>query len=353
VRRTDILVIGAGQAGLAAGYHLKNKTSSFLLVDGCARIGDSWRKRYDSLLLFTPRSLSALPGLPLKSSPQGYARGREFADYIETYAIHFGLPVELNCGVQKLERVKGKFIATRLDGEAIEAKAVVLSTGGFQKPRIPEFADYISREVKQFTIDSYKNPTQIPPGEVVVVGDGATGRDIASELSASHMVNLSAGKTRRLMPEKVLGVNTWYLLNRFGLLTAPGDSYIGRKLRQMDSFPDRGYSFTALCSRGIKIMQRLTKAEGKKVTFEDSTTKTVNSIIWAVGYKDNSQWVNIPEVKDGKGNFIHQKGLSPIENLFFIGRPWQTSRASALISGVGKDAEMIVNEIISRLYRRK
>lgn len=345
MKSIDVLVIGAGQAGLAMGYHLRKTPFRFLLVDGGVRVGDSWRRRYDSLTLFTPRVMSALPGLSLQGDPQGYANRDEFADYLESYARHFGFPLEMNMGIKKLERVNSHFCATSFNGQELEAKVVILANGGFQTPIVPPISKNLSSHVQQFSAESYKNPSQIPAGNVVVVGDGATGRDIASELAASHTVYLATGKPRRLIPERILGISTWWWLEKLGILTAPSESFIGKKLREADAFPNRERRLDDLRSKGIRILPKLTHAEGDTVKFANGTSVSVSSVIWAVGYRDDSSWVAMREVKDEKGNFIHQQGVSPVRNLFFIGRPWQTSRASAIIHGVGRDAGLITNEI--------
>ncbi len=347
MKKTDVLVVGAGQAGLAMGYHLRKTSFRFLLVDGASRVGDSWRRRYDSLSLFTPRALSSLPDLPIQGDPQGYASRDEFADYLEMYAKHFNLPIEMNTGVRRLERRNGHFAATSFNGQEIEAEIVVLANGGFQKPIIPIMSKNLSGNIQQFSAESYKNPSQIPAGAVLVIGDGATGRDIASELAGTHTVYLATGKPRRLMPERILRFSMWWWLEKLGFLTAPTDSFIGRKLRAMDSFPNRDRDLPALKRRGIKVMPKATDADGNKVTFANGASISVNSVIWAIGYRDDSDWVAIPEIKDAHGNFIHQRGISPVRGLYFIGRPWQTSRASAIIHGVGRDAGMILNEIAS------
>lgn len=345
MKKTDVVIVGAGQAGLAMGYHLRKTPLSFLLVDGASRVGDSWRKRYDSLTLFTPRALSSLPDLPIQGDPQGYASRDDFADYLETYARHFELPIEMNTGIQSLQRVNGHFSATSFNGEEFEAKVVVLANGGFQKPIVPSISKNLSGSVKKFSAENYRNPSQIPAGTVVVVGDGATGRDIAVELSATQPVILATGKPRRLMPERILGISMWWWLEKLGFLTAPTDSFIGRKMRAMDAFPNRERDLPALARKGIKIMPKVTHAEGDIVTFANGASVSVNSVVWAMGYRDDSDWVAIPKAKDVQGNFVHQRGISPVKNLYFIGRPWQTSRASAIIHGVGRDAGMILNEI--------
>lgn len=349
MKMTDVLIIGAGQAGLSMAYHLKQTRLQFHLVDGHARIGDNWRNRYDSLTLFTPRSLSSLPGLSLEGDPNGYASRDEFADYLEQYAIYFEFPIELNTRIERLERTNGHFCATRLDGQEIEAKVVVMANGSYQKPVIPSISSDLSKEVCQFSPANYRNSAQIPPGNVVVVGDGATGRDIASELAETHRVYLATGKPRRLMPERILGISMWKWLEVFGLRTAPVESFLGRKMRDMDSFPNRGRDLATLRAKGIHIMPKLTHANGNTVTFQNGKSASVSSVIWAAGYGDDSYWVHIPEVKDAQGNFVHQNGVAPIHNFYFIGRPWQITTGSARIYGVSKDAELTTKEIKKHL----
>lgn len=349
MKKLDVLIIGAGQAGLALGYHLKKSPLQFRLVDGNSRVGDSWRQRYDSLSLFTPRWLSVLSGLAIQGDPQGYPGRDEFANYLECYAEHFDLPVDLNRKIQKLERVNSHFCAVSSDGQEYEAKVIVLASGGFQKPVIPSLSRGLSACVRQFSAGTYKNPSQIPAGEVVVVGDGATGRDLAVELSASHTVYLAAGKPRRLVPERIAGVSIWWWFKRLGMLTAPSEGFVGRKMRDSEVFPNRQRDFPALRQIGVNIVPRLTQADGSTVTFADGTRAEVSSAIWAVGYRDDSEWVHIPEVKDARGNFIHRYGVSPVRNLYFIGRQFQMTSGSARVYGVARDAKIIATEVLKSL----
>ena len=170
---SDVLVIGGGQAGLAMGYHLKQSGYRFQILERNPRLGDSWRNRYDSLVLFTPRAYSALPGLPVPGDPDGYPTKDEMADYLKRYASYFDLPVLTDTGVRSLTRVNGGFRARTDAGETIDAGAVVLATGAFQRPAIPAISRQLSPEVLQLTPESYKRPGQIPLGRVLVVGDGA------------------------------------------------------------------------------------------------------------------------------------------------------------------------------------
>lgn len=136
----DVLVIGGGQAGLATAYHLRSTGLRFEVLERHARIGDSWRERYDSLSLFTPRAYSALPGLSLDGDPDGYATKDEAAGYLDRYAARFARPVRMGADVRRLERVEGGFRATLADGTTIETRAVVTASRAYQLPAIPQVA---------------------------------------------------------------------------------------------------------------------------------------------------------------------------------------------------------------------
>src|SRR2546421_9919512 len=187
-RTLDILVIGAGQAGLAQGYHLKTTPFTFQIVDCHRRIGDSWRKRYDSLVLFTPRAYSALPGLAVRGDREGYTTKDEIADYLESYAPHFELPVMGDPPIRWLERTHDGFRATPEAGETLDSRTGVLAAGAYQTPAVPPIARQLSAGVLQLSPATYTSPAQIPAGSALVVGDGATGRQIARELTATHHV---------------------------------------------------------------------------------------------------------------------------------------------------------------------
>ncbi|HEX2911090.1 MAG TPA: NAD(P)/FAD-dependent oxidoreductase [Chloroflexia bacterium] len=348
--KLDVLIIGAGQAGLALGYYLQKTPLSFQLVEGNNRIGDSWRKRYDSLVLFTPRAYSALPGLTLPGEQAGFAGKDEVADYLETYALHFKLPVITGTAIQSLEHQNnGSYLAKTTTGSNIEARAVVLATGAFQKQTIPCLANDLAERVWQFSSEEYKNSRQIRPGPVLVVGDGPTGRDIARDLYASHTVILATGHPRKLLPAHIFGKSSWWWLDKLGLLRLSGETFLGRKLKKGDAFPGRNNTLKQLKDQGVHIMPRLVSAEGNRVTFSNGKFYQITTVIWATGFRDNSDWVAISEVKDEQGNFVHRQGISPVPNLYFIGRPWQRSRSSALIMGVGRDSQYLAAHLVKNL----
>lgn len=341
----DVVVIGGGQAGLAAAYWLKKYGPSFVVLEALEQPGERWRKRYASLTLFTPREYSSLPGVPIQGAPAGYASAVEFADYLQQYAAKYELPVRTNQAVVRLARSATGFVANLQSGEQVSASTVVVATGGFQLPVIPTIARELSSEVQQLTADSYRSPADVGAQNVLVVGDGATGRDIAADLATTHSVTLACGRPRRLLPATLLGISTWKWLRVLGLLNADSNSPVGRFMRKADPFPNRQRDLRDLRSLGIDIRPRAVSATGRWVNFADGGSLETQAVIWALGYRDDTSWVDIPGAVDSEGAFQHFRGRSPIPGLYFVGRPWQRNRASALTMGVGSDARLIAAEV--------
>ena len=310
---------------------------------------ESPRRRYDSLTLFTPRAFSTLPGMCLNGNPQGYASGREFADYLDAYAAKFSLPVRASTEVRRLKRLDdGLFLATLSAEASITARAVIVAAGAFQRPKLPTLAAELDERVTQLTIETYHRPADMPEGTVLVVGDGASGRDIAADLAGSRHVFLATGRKRRLLPERLLGRSVWWWLNATGLMSAGPPSPIGRFMRAADPFPNRNRGVVDLQRLGIVAKPRAISAGGSEVTFADGTTAAINGVVRTVGYEDDERWIDIAEAKDGGGGILCDQGRSPVPGLYHLGRPWQRNRASALIMGAGPDAELVVDHLLVR-----
>lgn len=335
--QVDVLVVGGGQAGLAASYRLDQAGVSHLVVDASAQVGDSWRHRYHSLTLFTPRCLSSLPGVPLDGNAEGYAGRLEFADYLRSYAETNRLPLMSGTRVVRLEcDTAGTFVAELGNDATVRSQAVLVCTGGFQQPIVPEVASRFGPGIAQLTMSTYRSPLSVGKGPVLVVGDGASGRDMAIELAATHEVLLATGKPRRLFPQRLFGVSTWTVMDRLGLLSASAGSPVGRMMQKADPFPDRGRSLAALRGRGISIRPRLVDASDRTAKFSDGGHAEVASVIWAVGYRNVADWNAVPAGTPG---------------LHYLGRPWQRNRASALILGASRDSEVVVNSVQQQLYQ--
>ncbi|HSH39964.1 MAG TPA: NAD(P)/FAD-dependent oxidoreductase [Chthoniobacterales bacterium] len=338
---TDVLVIGAGQAGLAIGYWLRGAGASFVLLDGHRRVGDSWRERYDSLVLFSSRAYSALPGLPVPGEPAGYPTKDEIADYLEEYALVFDLPTVMNERVSSLEQTQSGFVAHTQGDARLGAVCVIVAAGPFQRPIIPAFAKKLSADVLQFDATTYRRPEQIPSGSVLVVGDGATGRQVSAELVRTHETLLCVGSTRLVVPQRFLGRDIIACFETTGALRDDKESLHGRFVQLFDPIPGWHLRRAALRRSGVKIVPRATDANSRTVVFANGRSKAVDAVIWAIGYHDDSSWLGVPRTVDPKGNYVDARGVSPVPGLFHIGRDWQNNRASALLTGVGNDARDI------------
>src|SRR5690349_13359624 len=190
----NTIVIGAGQAGLSAGYHLARRGVEFLILDAGGRVGDVWRERWDSLRLFTPARYAGLDGMPFKAAPFYFPTKDEFADYLEAYAARFALPVRMRTGVDRLSKAGNRFLVVA--GERrFEADNVIVAMATYQRRRVPSFASELSPAVRQLHSLEYRNPSQWQAGGVLVVGAGNSGAEIAIEAARDHETWLSGPDT--------------------------------------------------------------------------------------------------------------------------------------------------------------
>lgn len=343
--RTDVLVAGAGQAGLATGRALAEAGVAFRVHERLPRIGDAWRRRFDSLVLFTPRVMDALPGLQPSGDPGGYPTKDEIADYLEHYAETHSLPITTGDGIARLWRDGPRFLAVTETGREIEARAVVIAAGAFQRPRIPGFAARLSGSARQLDAVTYRNPESVAGQRVTIVGDGATGRQIALELAAAgNDVTLAMGHRRNFGPQRVLGkdANRWAL--KLGLLTAGTATLRGRLVRALDVTPGRHLRAVALQRAGIRLAPRCIDASASGLSFADGRCRECDTVLFALGYRDETEWIGIDGATDDSG-LTSVRGISPVPGLYHVGREWQTCRASSLLCGVYRDAAMITSQV--------
>jgi putative flavoprotein involved in K+ transport len=176
---------------------------------------------------------------------------------------------------------------------------------------------------------------------------------MAHELAGRHPVILATGHARRLLTERILGQSTWWWLDKLGLVRLSGATALGRYMQKADPFPGKGNTLHHLQEQGVRVLPKLVTAHGHTVTSANGATAEVSAVIWATGYRDNSAWVAVPAVKDAQGNFVQQRGVAPLPYFYFIGRPWQRSRGSALLTGVGADAAWLTDRIVTDLGKQK
>lgn len=340
----DVIIVGAGQAGLAMGYYLKKRNLSFLILDKASEIGESWKERYDSLTLFTPRAYSSLPGLPLSGDQGKYPNKDEISDYLSDYAKTFSLPIEGNTYIEKLDRIEDALVLSTNRGD-YRSKAVVVATGPFQVPTIPKFSNDLSNGILQLHSAEYKNPNQLEEGTTLVVGGGNSGAQIASEIADRRQVYLSVGHSLRFLPQDLWSKSIFWWFDKLGFLKANVNSKLGSFLKNMPD-PIFGFELKDKIKQGkVTLKAKATLAEGSRVRFEDGSTIEVKNIIWCTGYHTDYSWINLPSIFDHKGLPIHERGMTSQKGLYFLGMPWQYRRGSAILQGVGMDAKYIANKL--------
>jgi len=333
----DVVVIGAGQAGLAVGNHLARRGSSFVILEAGPEVGHSWRSRWDSLRLFSPAQYDSLPGLAFPAPPDTHPGKDDVADYLAAYAAHFSLPVQVDTPVRRLHRDEhGAFVVTTPRG-ALRARQVVVATGPFQVPRVPEVAAGLDPQVAQLHSADYRNPDQLPEGgQVLVVGAANSGLQIAAELASTRAVTVAVGSRPTELPQRVAGRDLFFWLRKAGFFTLPAHSRVARRLRSRGDIVI-GTRSSTLRRRGIGFRPRLAGLEGRTARFADGSTMEVDAVLWATGYRCDYSWLHVPDVVVD-GEVRHQRGVTDVPGLYVIGLPWQTSRGSALLGFVGADA---------------
>jgi putative flavoprotein involved in K+ transport len=357
----DVVVVGAGQSGLAAGYFLKRAGVDFTILESHARVGDGWRERWESLRLFTPARYSSLPGLKFPSPSGSFPGKDQFADYLESYAQHFQLPVRT--GVQVLTvRKAGDVFEVQTDAGPLLARAIVASPGATTARYVPDVALELDGKILQLHSLDYRSPASVPAGDVLVVGAGTSGAEIALELAREHRsgkVYLSGRPTPHI-PGAVFrfaGPLYWRLIN--SVLTL--DTKPGRKVAA--DFHKRGAPLIRISIRdveraGVIRLPRVTGAVDGQPVFDVGTPDggkghpgavpgNFRTVIWATGYRPDFGWmVGLPV--DDLGWPVTDRGVvQEIPGLYFVGMPFQYALTSGTVGGVGRDAEYVVEKLLA------
>lgn len=342
MQKVAVAVIGAGQAGLAMGYYLAQQRRPFVLLEAGGRVGQAWRDRYDSLRLFTPAWHSCLPGLPFPKAPDAYPTKDEVADYLERYSETFRLPVHVSSRVHHLQQIAGSY-RLHTDWDTYEATQVVVATGPFQRPFTPAFSSNLAPDVVQLHSAQYRNPDQLAPGDVLVVGAGNSGAQIAAELLRTRKVYLAMGKRQPYWPQRLLGKDLFWWLTRLGLMAATVETPVGKFMQARD--PLIGTNVSRLVrEQGLELVGRVTGAAGDVVTTADGRAIRTANVVWATGFHPDYNWLDVPAL-DQRGRPLHRRGVSPVPGLYFLGLPWQHRRDSALLGGVGRDAAYLARQV--------
>jgi putative flavoprotein involved in K+ transport len=353
VERYETVVIGAGQAGLAAGHHLANRDVDLVILSDESRVGDNWRRRWDSLRLFTPARNSGLPGWHFPAPPGYLADKDEVADYLERYVDRFDLPVRLDNRVRRVTW-DGERYSLVLDGDGaqLEADSVIVATGAFQRRRVPTLAAQLSGDIHQLHSSEYQNPFTLADGPVLVVGAGNSGAQIALELARYRKVWL-AGRDTGHMPRRLLGRDIfqwiWPVMSRATL-----DTRLGRRMQVRAR--TGGDALIGIPEREIKQagILRVGRLDGERggLPVCGGEVVTPRVIVWCTGFAPDYSWIDLP-VFGADGFPRHARGVvAEAPGLFFLGLRFQHRMTSSLIGGVGDDAAFIAGQVVERAERR-
>jgi putative flavoprotein involved in K+ transport len=343
--RYEVAVVGAGQAGLAMGYFVRQQGREFVILERADHVAPQWRERWDSLKLFTSRRYDSLPGVQFPGEPDGYPTRDEVIAYLEGYVQAFDLPIRFETEVQALRRDGDGFELHTSSGVVLADQAVI-ATGPFQQPRVPEFAASLSDDVVQFHSTGYRSPTDLPAGRTLVVGGGNTGYQIAEELAATREVHLAVGGRQMPLPQRLLGKDLFWWLTKTGLIDKTVETKVGQRAKGR---PDTlvGSSPRKAKRQGITLHPRVTGASGRAVTFSDGSDIEVDGVVWATGFASDYSWIDLP-VADDSGCIAHRRGVTAVPGLYMLGMPWQYTRGSALLGWVKDDAQFIAQRIAER-----
>jgi putative flavoprotein involved in K+ transport len=351
--RVETVVIGAGQAGLATGYHLALRGRQFVILDATERIGDAWRTRWDSLRLFTPARYDGLPGWPFPAPAWSYPTKDEVADYLEAYAARFELPVRTGVRVDRLSRAGDRYVVAA--GERrFQADQVVVASGAYQRPRIPTFAPELDPGIVQLHSSRYRDPSQLQEGGVLVVGAANSGTEIALELSGDHQTWLS-GRHPGQEPfgtgsrkDRLVLTVVWFMASHVLTVRTPRGRTVRRKFHGRGIPLARANRERLDRATGIQRVPRTAGVRDGLPVLEDGRVLEVANVVWCTGFVPDFGWIDLP-VFDQDGVPLHDRGIVGAEpGLYFVGLLFLRALSSPLVGGVGRDAEHIAEHIASR-----
>jgi putative flavoprotein involved in K+ transport len=353
--RVETVVIGAGQAGLSTGYHLARRGREFVILDACQRVGDNWRSHWDSLRLYSPARAAALPGMRFPAPPASYPTKDQMADFLETYASTFELPVRTGVRVSRVAREDGGYLVST-DGPSFRCDNVVVASGTFGRtPYVPDFAGLLDPGILQLHSSAYKNPAQLRPGGVLVVGASHSGGDIAYEAGTAGHPTVLSGRIHGQVPFDIEGgpaqvIFPVLLFVAKHLLTIR--TPLGRRIRpevRAHGGPLIRVKRADLAGVGVEMVPARTVGvrHGQPV-LDDRRVLDVANVVWCTGFRQDFSWIDVPVI-GADGWPLETRGVvASSPGLYFAGLAFQYAFASMLVGGAGRDAEYVVKHLCGR-----
>ncbi|MGO2542166.1 flavin-containing monooxygenase [Specibacter sp. AOP5-B1-6] len=344
------IIVGAGQAGLAAAFQLRARGIGCRILEAAESPGQGWRDRWDSLRLFTPAQYCSLPGMEFPAPGGSFPTRDQVAAYLSAYAE--ALPVTTGVSVTGIHRDGAGFTVDTSAG-TLTASQVVIATGATSTPFIPDMASKLSPAIHQLHSSGYRNAPALPDGGVLVVGAATSGIEIAVELAADRRVWL-AGRVPFHIPDAVInhaGGAYWHFIHRVLTRSTPLGKKIARDFTAQGG-PLISISIADAQNAGVACLSRLAEvADDGHPVFANHPPLDVATIIWATGYQPRFDWVDDVPV-DGRGWPVTNRGeVETLPGLYFVGMPFQYGLTSTLLGGVGRDAAHVADRIALRQKR--
>lgn len=405
MKKTNTVIIGAGQAGLALSRCLFDRGVDHVILER-GRVAQRWSERWDSLRLLSPNWMTRLPGWRYRGDrPDGFMTRDDVIAFLSGYARSFDAPVEEGTAVRRVAPVDGGWLV-ETDGGDWLARSVAIATGHSQETRTPACASYLPRGIHQVAASEYRNPEQLPDGGVLVVGASASGVQLADEiLRSGREVTVAVGRHTRV-PRRYRGRDIMYWLDRTGALGRPlsdmpnaADAMREPSLQLVADEAGRSLDLVRLAEQGARIVGRLAAVDGARVRFQhdlaritaaadhqmgrlleridrhvdahglgsgvgiaegwaltpqfdapaeiDLDAAGIRSVVWATGYRRDYTWLDA-NVLDSRGELMNNRGVTPAPGLYVLGLQFMIRRNSSFIDGVGRDADEIAAAIARR-----
>jgi putative flavoprotein involved in K+ transport len=352
--RFRVIVIGGGQSGLSVGYHLARRGVPFVILDAEQRVGDVWRKRWDSLRLFSPARFDGLEGMPFPAPAHSFPTKDQMADYLEAYAARFQLPVRSGVRVDRLTRRGDKYLLAAGDAR-YEADQVVVAMASYQTPWVPPFADALDPEIVQIHSKHYRNPSQLREGGVLIVGAGNSGGEIALELARKGHRTWMSGRDTGHIPFRIEGLLARFVVrflfrvvfHRILSLATP----IGRKVQPRaisQGAPLIRVKPKDLSAAGVVRTPRVSGIRNGLPVLEDGKVLDVANVVWCTGFRGGFDWIDLP-VFDAHGEPKQWRGVvKEAPGLYFVGLHFLYAMSSTMIHGLARDARHVAERVAER-----